>query len=112
MEFMQHQSSVPQPGMYLPRRSHLLQRHPLLVPLALLGGSILLGLASLFTDTLFPVILLFGIPSLPICLAIAAILGITGVLISIVSVIECFDRQKIRTTMAAALKEHCYAPSH
>lgn len=75
-----------------PRRDPLLQRHPVLVPVTLLSGAVVLGIASFFANILFPVLTLLGIPAGLICLLFALVAGIAGILTSITGLIECIDR--------------------
>ncbi len=82
----------------LPGRSRLLQQHPVLIPAALLIGSVVLCIASFFVDTLFPLLALIGTPGALLCLSIAVVLGVSGVLASIISLIEGIDRHRLRTT--------------
>jgi hypothetical protein len=91
------------------QRHHFLQRHPLLTPLLFLAGSALLCVASYFTDALFPLLAIFGIPSLPFCLSLAFVLGISGILISIINLIECIDRHSFKVALFPKPKEHSYA---
>jgi hypothetical protein len=90
-------------------RNHLLRRHPVLTPVVLLGGSALLGIASLFTDAVFPVLALLGESSTPLCLSMALVLGISGILIGIISIIEYVDRHSTPAAMLSKPKEHSYA---
>lgn len=80
-----------------PRRDPLLQRHPVLVPVMLLCGSVVLYLASFFADALFPVFTFFGIPAGSICLLFALVTGISGILTSIIGLIERVDRSSLHT---------------
>ena len=81
----------------LPGRSRLLL-HPVLIPAALIIGSVVLCIASFFVDTLFPLLALIGTPGVLLCLSIAVVLGVSGVLASIISLIEGIDRHRLRTT--------------
>ena len=97
-------------------RSLLLHRHPVLTPVVLLSSSLVLGIASFFADTLFPVLALIGVPVgtlTTLCLSIAFILGVAGVLIGIISILERVDRYCSTTTLPTAmfprLKEQSYA---
>ena len=88
-----------QPGqqqyILVPGRSRLLQQHPALIPVALIIGSVVLCIASFFVDTLLALI---GTPGVLLCLSIAVVLGVSGVLASIISLIEGIDRHRLRTT--------------
>ncbi len=88
-------------------------QHPLLrrrafISLVLLIGSLALSIASLFPDSLFPVLTLLSIPSAQLCLTFAFVLGISGVLISIISIIEHVDRYWSQAAMFPKSKEHGY----
>ena len=73
------------------KRNPLLQRHPVLVPLVLFASSIALAIASFFTDNLFPVLALIGVPSVLVCYLLAAVLGLCGVIVSITGLLELRD---------------------
>lgn len=90
-------------------RSSLLQRHPVLTPILLLGSAGVLAFFGISDDTLFPLLTLLGIPSALVCYLLAIVLGVVGVLIGIISAIECIDRYGLRATMFAKSKEHSYA---
>ena len=89
---------------FIPRRRRLLarstlwQRHPVLTPLAFLAGSVLLGVISMFTDSLFPLLVFIGVPLPLLCLLIAFILGVAGVLTGIIGIIEFLDRACLKAT--------------
>ena len=82
----------------VPGRSRLLQQHPVLIPVALIIGSVVLCIVSFFVDTLFPLLALIGAPGALVCLSVAFVLGVSGVLASIISIIEGIDRHRLRTT--------------
>jgi hypothetical protein len=82
----------------VPGRNLLLQRHPVLIPVALITGSVVLCIASFSADTLFPLLALIGMPGALICLSVAFVSGISGVLASIINIIEGIDRHRLRTT--------------
>ncbi|QBD81840.1 hypothetical protein EPA93_40055 [Ktedonosporobacter rubrisoli] len=90
------------------RRSFLLERHPVLIPIILLSGGTLLGIVSLYTGDLFPVPIPLGLSPTLLYLSSAFVLGISGILASIISIIECLDRCSIRIAALAKLKEHTY----
>jgi hypothetical protein len=75
------------------QRNPLLQRHPVLVPLVLFASAIVLAMASFFTDDLFPVLTLIGVPSALVCYLLAAVLGLCGVIVSITGLLELGDPQ-------------------
>lgn len=86
-------------------RSPLLQQHPVLLPALFLLGAVATGTSGFFSDSLFPLLSLIGVPSLLICLSLAFVLGIVGVLIGIISFIEAFERQ---TVTHLKVKEQSY----
>lgn len=92
-----------------PGRSRLLRQHPVLTPIVLLCGSIMLGCASLFSDSLFPLLTFIGLSAVPLYLSIACVLGIAGILVSIVSVIEQIDRWSLQAAILSGPKEHSNA---
>jgi len=57
------------------QRNPLIQQHPVLIPLVLFAGSFVLAIVSFFTDTLFPILTLIGVPSALICYLLAAEIG-------------------------------------
>jgi hypothetical protein len=73
------------------QRNPLIQRHPVLVPLVLFASSIILAIVGFFTDNLFPVLTLIGVPSALVCYLLAAVLGLCGVLVSITGLLELYD---------------------
>jgi hypothetical protein len=87
----QFEPSGQQQYILVPGRSLLLQRHPVLIP-------VVLCIASLSADTLFPVLALIGAPGALVCLSVAFVLGVSGVLASIITIIEGIDRHRLRTT--------------
>lgn len=75
------------------QRSPLLQQHPILLPALFLLGAIATGMSGFFSDSIFPLLSLIGVPSILICLSLAFVLGIVGILIGIISLIESMERQ-------------------
>jgi hypothetical protein len=73
------------------QRHILLRRHPVLVPVALSGCALALCVMSFYANSLFPLLALVGIPSQLLCLLLALVLGISGILTSIVGLIERMD---------------------
>src|SRR5579864_7639859 len=73
------------------QRNPLIQRHPVLVPLVLFASSIVLAIVSFFTDNLFPVLTLIGVPSTLVCYLLAAVLGLCGAIVSITGLLELYD---------------------
>ena len=92
----------------LPGRSRLLRQHPVLTPIVLLCGSILVAMVSLFSDSLFPVLTFIGLSSVPLYLSAACVLGIAGILVSIISIIEQIDRWSLQAAVCFKPKEHSY----
>jgi hypothetical protein len=86
------------------RTRRLLQRHPVLLPVILLSGSLGLCLASFYASALFPLLALLGAPTPLLCLSMAIVLGISGMLAGIISSIEGIDRYRLRTTTFAKSK--------
>jgi len=78
-------------------QGRLLQQHPVLIPVILIIGSVVLYIASFFANTLFPLLALIGVPAGLLCLSVAFVSGVSGVLASIISIIEGIDR-RLRTT--------------
>ncbi len=89
--------------------SSSLQRYPILAPILFLLGSVALGITSLFSDTLFPVLAFIGLPTATFFLSIACILGIVGVLVGIINMLEHVDRTALQATAISQRKEHGYA---
>lgn len=85
-----------QQQMLLMGRPYLLRRYPVLLPVLLILSAIGLSVASLFADALFPVLAWMSIPAGLMCLSVALVLGVTGVLASIISIIEGFERCRLR----------------
>jgi len=105
----QYEPSGQQPHPLTAQRSRLLQQHPVLTPIILIIGAVGLCILSLFADTIFPVMALIGVPPVLLCLSVALILAISGVLASIISIIESIDRYRLPTDIFATPKEQSYA---
>jgi hypothetical protein len=93
------------------QRHPLIQRHPVLAPLVLFASSIVLAMANFFTDNLFPVLTLIGIPSTLVCYLLAAVLGLCGVIVSITGLLErchTFDHCPIQLALAPHSKGRRY----
>jgi len=86
-------------------RNYLLKRHPVLVPVLLLLGAGLASSASFSAENVFPLLTLIGLPSNVLCLSVALVLGITGILTSIIGILEYIDRQTIQAAMFPEAKE-------
>src|SRR5260370_5487830 len=84
-----------------PRRDPLLQRHPVLIPIALLSGAVVLCIASFFASTLFPVITLLVIPTGSLCLLCAFVSGRSWICTTIICAIELVDRPHLHHTILA-----------
>lgn len=95
-------------------KSVLLQQHPVLVPLILLGGSLLAGLAAI----VFP--LLTGVPMISfvtLCLSLACVMGIAGLLVGITGILALVDessrklqhRPSLFTRLLSKVKEQYYS---
>ncbi len=97
-----------QPRILVSRRSQLLQQHPVLTPLILLIGSAGLFAASFFSDALFPILSFIGAPSALLCVLVALVLGVSGLLTGIISILEGIDRRHFRAAMFPQPKEHSY----
>ena len=107
---IQSQSKTPgsQQHIGMLERSPLLQRHPVLAPVLLLCGSLVLGIASCFTDTLFPALAFLGTPSALLCLSSAFVLGTAGIITSIIIMIESVNRHGLQVATFSKPKEHSY----
>ena len=86
-------------------RNPLLRRHPVLLSVLLLSCAAVTGSAGIATENIYPVLTLVGVPSIPLCLSIALVLGISGILASIISIIEYIDRHSVQATMFLEQKE-------
>ncbi len=90
------------------QRASLLQQHPISLPIFLVSSAILLVIGSFFADTLFPILKFIGSPAPLICVLLACVLGICGVLTTIIGIIEHLDRQKLPIPLLSHAKEHRY----
>ena len=106
-----HDKMSDQQYLFVPGAGVLLQRlrHRTIISLVLLGAALVLGATSFFTDSLFPLLSLLGIPSAQLCLTFAFVLGISGVVTSIIGMIERIDRSWSQAAMFQRSKEHSYA---
>ncbi len=86
-------------------RNALLQRHPVLVPALLLSGSVGLYIVSSFATALFPLLTFIGASPGLTCLLFALVLGIAGILTTIIDLIERFDRSRLHAEMFPKPKE-------
>jgi hypothetical protein len=77
--------------------NHLLRQHPILIPVLLLSVALGLCFASFYADSLFPLLALVGAPTSLLCLSLAFVLGVSGVLAGIISIIEGIDRYRLHT---------------
>lgn len=67
----------------------------------------MLCITSLFADHLFPLLTLVGTSPLYLCLSLACVLGVAGVLVGIIGILERVDRQHIPAL--SDCKEQSYA---
>ncbi len=77
-------------------QEYLLERYPVIMPAALLTGAVGLCAASFYASSLFPLLTLAAIPAAPLCLSLAFVLGVAGILASIISILERIDRNHLR----------------
>ena len=94
---------------FRPGTSALLQRHPVLLPLFLLGCASIAGITSLSSESVFPLFNLLGISALFPYLSLTIILGITGIVTGIIGVLEWADRYHLKSAMFPQSKEQSYA---
>lgn len=85
--------------------NHLLRQHPVLIPVLLIGAAIGLCVVSFSAETLFPLLTIMGTSSILICLLVALVLGIAGVLAAIISIIENIDRARLPAEALPPSKE-------
>ncbi|HET9918562.1 MAG TPA: hypothetical protein VFQ30_01880 [Ktedonobacteraceae bacterium] len=104
----QYASSGHQPLAHVPERSRLLQQHPVLLPFLLLCGSVGAGIASFFSSALFPLLAFTGLPVGTLCLALACVLGIAGLLTGITGILEHIDRHCFKAAIGLKPKEQSY----
>jgi len=70
-----------------------------------------LCIASFFADNLdsfFPLLSLIGVPSALLSILLALVLGISGVLAAIISIIEVIDRSRLQPAISPQPKEQSY----
>ena len=79
------------------KRGRLLQQHPVLLPVILIFGAVIFCIASFYTSTLFPLLALLGVPTTLLCLSVALVLGVSGIVASIISILESIERLRVRT---------------
>ncbi len=79
-------------------RGGLSKQYPVLLPVILIFGSGVLGIASFYANALFPLLAVIGVPTTLLCLSAALVLGVAGTLASIISILETIDRLRIQTT--------------
>src|SRR5258708_26810340 len=77
--------------------NRLLRQHPILIPVLLIGGALGLSFASFYADTLFALLAFFGAPSSLLCLSLAFVLGVSGVLAIVISIIDGIDHYRLLT---------------
>lgn len=86
----------------------LRRRYPVLLPVLLLSSSVALGIASVFAGTLFPVLAFIGAPVGLLCLALACVAGIAGLLTAIIGILESIDRRHLKAAISLRPKEYHY----
>ena len=94
-----------QPGTRRRPTPLLFRRYPILFPLLLLMCAVVTGYAVVAGEDIFPGLTLIGVSSKPLCLSIALIAGISGILTSIIGTIEYIDRQSIKVALFPEPKE-------
>ena len=104
----QYQPSGRQSFPLLAERSRLLQQHPVLLPTLLLCSAVALYIASSFSGSLFPLLALIGVPVDALCLALACVLGIVGLLTGIIGILESIDRHCFKAAICLKPKEQSY----
>ncbi len=104
----QYEPSGQQQSFLTSQRSHLLRKYPVLLPLVLLSGSIGLFVLSTFADAYLPILALVGAPASLLCVILALVLGVSGLLASIISIIESVDRHRLKAAMFPKIKEQSY----
>ncbi len=88
------------------QRQHLLmaehrrlsKQYPVLLPAILIFGSGVFCIASFYANALFPLLAVIGMPTALLFLSAALVLGVAGVLASIISILETIDRLRVQTT--------------
>jgi hypothetical protein len=89
-------------------RHPLLEQHPVLVSFFLVGSAIFLMIASFFVGSVFPTFTLIGTSATFLYRLLAGVLGICGVLTSVISAIEHLDQLSTSAALFLHAKEHCY----
>lgn len=87
------------------RRNHLLQHHPVLTPILFLSCAVILGILTFVVDSFLPWFTFLGLPPAQFFFSLTLVLGTTGILISIIGIIECLERPACRPAMFAKPKE-------
>jgi len=75
------------------------------LPVAFIGGALLLGIASAYSDLLFPLLVVFGISPAAFCLSLTFVLWSAGILTGIISILEYIDRFSARVGTFPRSKE-------
>ena len=101
----QYKSCNRKRSLWVRDQTQLLKRYPVLLPVLLLLGACLASIGSFSAANVFPLLTLLGISSNVLCLSGALVLGISGVLASIISILECIDRRSVHTAMFPETKE-------
>ena len=82
----------------MPEQGRLSKQDPLLLPIILIFGSGVLCIVSFYANALFPLLAVIGVPTVLLCLSAALVLGVAGILASIISILETIDRLRTQTT--------------
>ena len=93
----QHTCSCQQSYTLQLERNPLLEQHPILVPLSLISSAIILIVASFFARGFSPTFLFIGISTTLLCLLLATVLGLCGVITGIIELMEHVDRSQTST---------------
>jgi hypothetical protein len=101
----QYEASSRKRSLWIRDQKYLLKRHPVLLPLLLVLGACLASIGSFSAENVFPLLTLLGMPSNVLCLSMALVLGISGVLTSIISLLEHIDRRSVHAAMFPEAKE-------
>ena len=78
-------------------RGRLLHYYPVRLPAILIFGAVIFCIASFYASTLFPLLALLGVPTTLLCLSVALVLGVSGIVASIISILESIERLRTIT---------------
>lgn len=87
------------------KRNYLLRQHPVLTPILFLGCAVILGILTFIVDSFLPWFTFLGLPPAQFFFSLTLVLGTTGILISIIGIIECLERPTCRPALFAKPKE-------